>query len=985
MSEIFRFLMMRPPEPADPVVVSPSQHFVDRVNEARQQAEARAAVKLASRVVIDDYGVSTVDTLPLAAKLIELDQALRALAGEPPAGSFAAAVATTIKDALGDTATKVMQDPETAEVREKLQDLLIAAKLLSKDDNVEAVRIETALRTLDIVRRIADGSGKVGDAAALWAALSRATQIGAIMPERTKPDRPKEEPGEPPDDRPTRVKDLEERRDHLKKAAATLAALDPGAFERPDDPAPDPRRSAEPSPKSFVARRLAEAGRAGELNTIESGLVGRYVQDLDLVTLAGDIADASRDGGPRLVLTRAAVKGLGSEIVRTITDLDLDLTVHTTPQVLDLIDTELTSVYAELAEHQYTATNVQVIGSSVVETQALNKYGYSGSVPASHGTVQPIGVGDLLVVRQHIKKYEGGEVAHIENVLDGESHKRTVRRAQETETTITVEEETSKEEERDTQTTERFELQREVSSVVKDDVSFKAGLSVSGSYGPTIEFKASTDFAMNHAKEESAKTASKFSKEVTNRAASKVTERRRTQQVLRTLEQFEDTTEHGVDNPAGNGHVIGVYQWVDKVYEAQVYNYGKRMMFDLTVPEPGAFWLHATTAKPTPGTSTTKPAPFNLSPAQIDEYNYKGLVHQYQVAGVKPPPAPYVAVAKTVEGAAGHGDQGVATKIAELPIPDGYQAINAYTTGLLALWASDWSIDYAVGKSSWRQSGSTGGWSHSYTLANEAGTVPFAVKTFQVANFAVTAEITCQRTSRALDAWRLETHAAIQQGYLKLLRDYQDELAALQVQAANAIVGRNPAENRQIERAELRKHAIATLTAQQFDLFGAITASPQGFPELNLVEADAEGRYIRFFEQAFEWEQMMYLFYPYYWGRKYNWPGRALLQDVDPQFADFLKAGAARVVLPVRPGFETAVAHFLDTGEIWEGADPPLLTSPLYVSIIQEIKERDLAPGDEIAQGDPWDVRLPTTLVRLRPDGSLPTWQKDAAGDWVPV
>ena len=247
-----------------------------------------------------------------------------------------------------------------------------------------------------------------------------------------------------------------------------------------------------------------------------------------------------------------------------------------------------------------------MLGSSVVEAAGLTigqANGAAAAVPSSHGTVQPVGVGDLLVVRQHIKKYEGGELAHIENVLDGEHHKRMVRRAQETETTITVEEETSKEEERDSQTTERFELQREASSVVKDDVSLKAGLSVSGSYGPTVEFKASADFAMNHAKEESAKTASKYSKEVTERAAYKVTERRRTQQVLRTLEQFEDVTEHGVDNPAGNGHVIGAYQWVDKVYEAQVYNYGKRMMFDLMIPEPGAFWLYASTSRPKPGTT----------------------------------------------------------------------------------------------------------------------------------------------------------------------------------------------------------------------------------------------------------------------------------------------------------------------------------------------------------------------------------------------
>jgi hypothetical protein len=203
------------------------------------------------------------------------------------------------------------------------------------------------------------------------------------------------------------------------------------------------------------------------------------------------------------------------------------------------------------------------------------------------------------------------------------------------------------------------------------------------------------------------------------------------------------------------------------------------------------------------------------------------------------------------------------------------------------------------------------------------------------------------------------------------------------VQAANEIQGRNPVENRMIERTELKKQAISVFTAQHFDLFGAISYSTQGYPQALLSEAEAEGRYVRFFEQAFEWEHMTYLFYPYFWGRKANWATRALLQDVDPQFADFLKAGSGRLVVPVRPGFEAAIAHFMDTGEIWEGADPPTLTSPLYVSIIDEIKERTQAPGAELAQGDPWDVKLPTTLVKLRPDNSLPVWTKQPDGSWL--
>lgn len=351
---------------------------------------------------------------------------------------------------------------------------------------------------------------------------------------------------------------------------------------------------------------------------------------------------------------------------------------------------------------------------------------------------------------------------------------------------------------------------------------------------------------------------------------------------------------------------------------------------------------------------------------------------------MKPPPAPYIAVAKSFEGAATSDQAGAMTKTADLPIPDGYQAVTGHIAVEINFWKPEWTVDVAVGNEFWRQN-SAGFVDHYFTFDRETGAVPVAIKTFQVAVLAAALEINCQRTDRALKAWQLETHAAITQAWLKLDRDYRDELAALEVQAAGAVQGRNPLENQMIARTELKKFAISTITAQHFDLFGAISTSAQGYPQPNLPEADAEGRYIRFLEQAFEWEQMMYVFYPYYWGRKAGWTGRSTLQDVDPEFAEFLRAGAARVVVPTRPGFEAAIAHFLDTGEIWQGADPPALTSPMYVSIVQEIKERDAAPGTEVPQGPSWDVRLPTTLIRLRPDGSLPTWQKNPVGEWVPV
>ena len=46
---------------------------------------------------------------------------------------------------------------------------------------------------------------------------------------------------------------------------------------------------------------------------------------------------------------------------------------------------------------------------------------------------------------------------------------------------------------------------------------------------------------------------------------------------------------------------------------------------------------------------------------------------------------------------------------------------------------------------------------------------------------------------------------------------------------------------------------------------GKIVIAPYGYPEIDFAEAKAEGEYIRAFEQSFEWNNMVHLFYPYFW------------------------------------------------------------------------------------------------------------------------
>jgi hypothetical protein len=147
---------------------------------------------------------------------------------------------------------------------------------------------------------------------------------------------------------------------------------------------------------------------------------------------------------------------------------------------------------------------------------------------------KPVGVGDLLVVKQHIKRYELGEVANIENILRGESRKKTTKHNLTLDQTTVTETEKTTETTTELTTTERFELKTEAENTVKEDVNARAGMSVSAKYG-SVEINANADASYALSKTESTKAATDHAKDVTSRAASKVTERVRQQVTSRTI------------------------------------------------------------------------------------------------------------------------------------------------------------------------------------------------------------------------------------------------------------------------------------------------------------------------------------------------------------------------------------------------------------------------------------------------------------------
>jgi hypothetical protein len=595
---------------------------------------------------------------------------------------------------------------------------------------------------------------------------------------------------------------------------------------------------------------------------------------------------------------------------------------------------------------------------------------FVSKVPTTSGHVSPAGIGDLLVVKQQLKRYEGGDIAHIENVLQGETKGREHKRRRVVETIAVRDTETEVSEERETQSTGRFELRDEVQKQVQEEFGASAGLKVSASYGPTVSVEANGQFSYKNAKSESQHHASQISKELVDKATTKYSEKVREQFTQRLVEEVEELNRHGIDATGAGHHIIGVYQWVNKVYEAQLFNYGKRTMYEFMVPEPAAFYIWSLQQATTQAGAIPVPPPFTISPAEITEANYRPLIVQFDAKDVPPPPEPFVTVSIHKSGGP-NPDTGpfVGSEVAQLPA--GYE----YLTSSIASYRVGSDVDENEKPIGWLQVSVSGAY-------HSPGTLPIAYAANSLQGWSFYVHVLCRRTWSAYDGWRQKVWDALHQGHQQQVAAYEDKLQAAQASTDTSVKirGRNPLSNRELERVELKKSCVSLLTGTAPLWLSAIYNSKSG--PLPSVLSQEQGAYVRFIEEAFEWEQMTYLFYPYFWARAAKWLELLGVQDPDPLFQDFLTSGYARVLVPVRPNFEPAVEHFRQTGQVWSGGKLPDITDPDYLPLALELKEKQGAPGDEVPVGDPWDVVVPTQLVRLRPDGSLPQWKKQADGSW---
>jgi hypothetical protein len=605
------------------------------------------------------------------------------------------------------------------------------------------------------------------------------------------------------------------------------------------------------------------------------------------------------------------------------------------------------------------------------------------------------GFADMYVVRDEWAAYEAGEIAHIENVMAGETRERKHTRETESEEIISGTEERGRLDEHDIQTTDRFDLHEESQRDTDLNVHLEGSVDTSGQYGPTkvsSHLGGSLDFSLNDSQAQATNTAH----EIVARSVVRVEERVRRVRTTRSLSRILEENRHAFTNDTeGSMHICGIYRWVEKVKRVQVFRYPNRFLLEFQVPEPGTWLRWLFQLRRGPKTISENPRPLtveitdnagqkrvvDLEPAYIEPDNYTEIAARYKTLGLNPPPQDRVVstalTRDTPDNPAADNRVIRYTMENRLTVPTGYKATT--WTAEVQIWHNsnfgnqNANINVAVGSGQSQglrsqPSAALTGQMNGQVGDISTGSIPVSVMTDGTYGLNANVSAKCVPLDETTNAWKLETYSLIAQAYYAMKRQYDEELAAQRAGGVQ-IEGQLTARNKEMAREDLKKAIVEMLSGADFTGRNAIQrgvdANDQPLPpEIDLIAAARTAPEIQFLEGAFEWENLTYVLYPYFWAEKSLWPDLADLSSSDPEFDRFLRAGSARVVVPARPGFEVQVWLYVNFGWLWGGGPAPAPDDDDYISVADEIRAKERPPRDGIP-GESWEVRLPTTLVWL--------------------
>lgn len=612
----------------------------------------------------------------------------------------------------------------------------------------------------------------------------------------------------------------------------------------------------------------------------------------------------------------------------------------------------------------YDFIDIPIVLNACTQQNGSNDDGF---IPSGFG-VRRLGIADYLKIEQSTHAYVPGEVAHIENIMAREYREKSTRRTRRTEDTTTSSSESEREQLTDTTTATRFDMQTEIAKMMAETTD--ASTSVSSN---KFAVNMGASFAHSRSKDESSRTAVTQAKDITERALDRIVSKVKEERVRKVVEEFEENNMHGFDNRKGDKNVVGVYRWVDKIMKNQIFNYGKRLTFEFMIPQPSKIHRLAMMdmnpkkiiEKPVDPRVYKKGTLYNLEDfSKISPFTLQfwGAYYNVELTNY----SDEICIGKafsftTAETNKAEYDEAFA-KDDFIEIPEGYKTTKGKASVSfpggdphLGLFVTIGDKIFKIDRSNNPQGEATV--SSEMSLSSFENSIPVSMSLVGLHAGNVNVEVKCVLTDygrRLLFNQIISAYEEALSAYEQKVKDAEEEATLIKETNANFY--------RQIESDVLRHNCMAYLVDP--DKLGSQLYTGNDLFDFSIKKDEGMDEYaslVKFMEQAFEWDIMSYNFYPYYWGSKTEWQDLYQSESIDPLFRSFLQSGMARVVVTVKPGFEDAVQFYMSTGKIWNGGEVPVIGDPMYISLVEEMRE---PVGDKV--GKFWLTKLPTSLNVLQ-------------------
>ncbi|HJT73533.1 MAG TPA: hypothetical protein VJ720_05930, partial [Chitinophaga sp.] len=525
---------------------------------------------------------------------------------------------------------------------------------------------------------------------------------------------------------------------------------------------------------------------------------------------------------------------------------------------------------------------------------------YDGVTDNKDRSIVPYAVGELKMVKFALRRYEQGEIAHIENILKGE-RKKSLRRNKQHTTSITEEGSITATDDDESFREATQDLVAEAKKTLTGYVKTKTYNNFQTTYGPPTEatLNGSWSTTRDGSKNPGAEDKSRFVRKVLNRTVNRIRDTISKKRLYTAYNEQEEVNTSIFDNSNGTQHFRGIYRWLNKIYTISLENYGHRFLLEIRLKDPARDYIRS--QQLLNNINMEKP----LSPAEkgihsfrdITRENYTTLAAYYNIDNILLPPQETLYTGVSLQN-------GETEKQVELP--DQYVASAAVVSVLFVTDDTDNQVSGFIGGGIFTLTPAAN--TQELKLTDEGSPLSFSVagirpsKTDKLpAGCVLHAKITCKPLKGWMDRWKADVYKQITAAWQKQLEEYTLEISRL------------AGDGDQTNTMLLRDIEYSSIQRSCRELLMNVFTDKQGVPEEERSTAWVNRpAYYQFIQHAFEWDEMTFVLDDA--PLKYN----AALQSRNTSLRPFLQAETATVFLPVRPEDNYQVLYYLSSGVIWE-------------------------------------------------------------------